>query len=290
MKTSLRKKCLVGFIGLCAAAAVHADDIDADHLFAMMADNVRAQNGVEIIVEIDHARLASAAGSTMPPSRVLIWSDPQLEASLLALNPLVAVDLPLRALAYQNKADGPAMVTANRYDYIRDRYDLPDDAIMREHYERAIDAAWSGIPQDRISTFVSDQMEDAGLVILESPFDFATTEERLLTAIQAQSDTVMFGDVDFQARSRSVGVNLHPVKLILFGGPEPGGRAMKAAPTLGLDAFCQKLVIWEDAQGKVRVAFNDLLALAKRQGVTRSIPLRFINRRLKSTFSDALKP
>jgi len=55
---------------------------------------------------------------------------------------------------------------------------------------------------------------------------------------------------------------------------------MASAPTLGLDAFCQKLVIWQDEGGTVHVTFNDLLALANRQNVSGGLPLRVINRRL----------
>ena len=75
----------------------------------------------------------------------------------------------------------------------------------------------------------------------------------------------------------------------MFGAPAPGAKAMAKAPTLGLDAFCQKLLVWEDAAGTVRVSFNDLLALADRQGVPKSLALRVINRRLKATFSEALE-
>jgi uncharacterized protein (DUF302 family) len=64
---------------------------------------------------------------------------------------------------------------------------------------------------------------------------------------------------------------------------------MREAPTLGLDAFCQKVLIWQDARGGVHVTLNDLLALAERHQVSSGIPLRVINRRLQKTFSDALK-
>jgi hypothetical protein len=57
---------------------------------------------------------------------------------------------------------------------------------------------------------------------------------------------------------------------------------------LGLDAFCQKLLIWQDDSGTVYVTFNDLLALAERQKVSSGIPLWLINRRVKATFSEAL--
>jgi uncharacterized protein (DUF302 family) len=94
--------------------------------------------------------------------------------------------------------------------------------------------------------------------------------------------------VDFQANARGQGVERRPTYLILFGAPAPGGKAMADAPTLGLDGFCQKLLIWEDASGRILLSFNDLLALAERQGVKKSIALRVINYRLKKVFTEAL--
>ena len=63
---------------------------------------------------------------------------------------------------------------------------------------------------------------------------------------------------------------------------------MRNAPTLGLDAFCQKFLVWQDDQQVVHLSFNDLLRVAERQDVNKSLPLRVIDFRLSRTFSDAL--
>lgn len=263
--------------------------VEPDRLFQTIERNVRGQEEFEVIVDIDHARLAAEAGSPMPPSHVLIWSDPKLEADILKYNPLAAVDLPLRVLAFEDQKTFKAAVIANSYDYLAYRHSLPDDENIRALYENAIAEAIKGIPKDAIARFPSDTMPDAGLITLDSPHDFDVTEQRIIDAIKGQSDTVEFGMLDFASRSKEYGVTLEPMRLILFGGPGPGGRAMKSAPTLGLDAFCQKLLIWQDSGGNVHVTFNDLPALAERQQVSGGIALRVINRRLKKTFSEALK-
>ena len=77
--------------------------VEPDRLYQALADNVRANPEFEVIVDIDHSRLAAKAGSSMPPAHVLIWSDPELEAAILRTNPLEGVDLPLRALAYEDQ-------------------------------------------------------------------------------------------------------------------------------------------------------------------------------------------
>ncbi len=263
--------------------------VEPDRLFRTLEANVRSHTEFDIIVDIDHSRLGAEAGSPMPPSHVLIWSDSELDAAIVEQNPLAAVDLPLRVLTYENQATGKAAIIANSYDFLLQRHSLPDDASLRSRYESAIATATKGIPSDAITNFASDSIPDQGLVTLTSPYDFDVTEKRILDAIKSQDDTVQFGTVDFAERSRKHGVVIPPLRLILFGGPGPGGKAMMAAPTLGLDAFCQKLMIWQDEGGIVHVTFNDLLALADRQNVPEGLPLRVINRRLKATFSAAVE-
>jgi uncharacterized protein (DUF302 family) len=132
-------------------------------------------------------------------------------------------------------------------------------------------------------------MQPDGIITINNLFDFETTVARLTAAIDAQDDTVWFGTVDFQARAQEQGTEIGPLRLLLFGGPGPGAKAMAEAPTLGLDAFCQKLLVWEDETGAVKVSFNDLLALADRQQAGKSPALRVINHRLTSTFGAALE-
>jgi hypothetical protein len=64
---------------------------------------------------------------------------------------------------------------------------------------------------------------------------------------------------------------------------------MSSAPQLGLDAFCQKLLIHEGEDGRVHVRFNDLLAEAERHRDATSLTLRVINHRIRTTFETALE-
>lgn len=264
--------------------------VEPDQLFQSLVANARSHTEFEVIVDIDHSRFGAEAGSPMPPSHVLIWSDPGLEAGILSINPVAAVDLPLRILAYEDPGTGRAAVIYNSYEFVARRHSLPEDSWLREGYESAVSKVTQGIPEAAIKVFASDDMPDKGLVTLKSPHDFETTKKRIQNAIHAQSDTVDFGEVDFAARSKAHGIELRPLQLILFGGPGPGGKAMASAPTLGLDAFCQKLLIWQDKDETVYVTFNDLLSLAKRQQVSGGLALQVINRRLKDGFLKALEP
>jgi len=261
---------------------------EPDRLFSILDANVASSGTLEKIVEIDHARLGAEAGSVMPPARLLLFSNPGLEAELIALNPLAAIDLPLRALAYEAASDRSGKVIFNSFEYLRSRYSLGDVPEVEAKFDASMAEALQGIDLVALSSFEKDSLQADGIITLMSPFDVETTVDRLTAAIDAQDDTVWFGTVDFQARAKQQGVDVGASRMLLFGGPAPGAKAMSTAPTLGLDAFCQKLLIWEDQAGAVKVSFNDLLAMADRQNASKSLALRVINRRLKSTFEGAL--
>ena len=261
----------------------------SDHLIAVMESNVSESEQLEKIVTIDHSRLGAEAGSVMPPANVLIFSNPTLESQLVSINPLTAIDLPLRVLAYESVTDNSTKIAFNSFEYISSRYALRDTQGLKSMFDDTMSTVLQGVEQVQIQPFEDDTMQPHGIVTLDSPFDFDTTVQRLAAAIDGQDDTVWFGRVDFQERGMDQGIELPPALLLLFGAPAPGAKAMAEAPTLGLDAFCQKLLVWEDEEGIVRVSFNDLLAIAERQGAPKSVALRVINRRLESTFSGALE-
>jgi uncharacterized protein (DUF302 family) len=262
-----------------------------DRVAAQIQQRVRAAEALREVTQIDHARLAAEAGSPMPPARVLIFSDAQLETQLIGLNPLTALDLPLRVLAFDNGTSDAASFTYNSFDYLASRYQLDpqESASVRARYNEDFQRISSGLPRESQHVFANNEMQPDGIVTLESPFGFEETLRRVNAAIDAQDDTVHFGFVDFQANAEELGYSLPPSYMILFGGPGPGGKAMAGAPTLGLDAFCQKFLIWQDNDGATFLSFNDLLVLADRQGVKKSPALRVVNFRLKKTFSEALE-
>ena len=260
----------------------------SDVFFSQIESNVTASDSLEKIVEIDHSRQGFDAGSIMPPARVLIFSNPKLEAALVQQKQLVAIDLPLRALAFESTPGGSSKVVYNSYAFLESRYQLKPNRALEDAYKESFATALRSLESDQITHFEQESMQPDGITTIHSPFDFQTTLQKVEAAINFQDDTVNFGKVDFQARAHAVGVEIRPTTLILFGGPGPGAKAMSSAPTLGLDAFCQKFLIWQDEDQRVNLSFNNLLAMAERQKVNKSLALRIINSRLEKTFEDAL--
>lgn len=249
-------------------------------------ENSAQQAGMPVTLTIDHARLAEQAGSPMEPATVVMVRQTELESRWLRANPNLALELPLRVLAHQTESHPSVRVSHQEGAALLARHGLSDPALAAT-YDRAVAALLQPVPAARVQAVPARPVEGDGVVNLTSPWDRATTRERVLAIIWAQSDTVLFDELTLQSASKS-GEQPYSLTLILFGGPGPGGRAMAGSTLLGLDAFCQKLLILQNANSAIQVRFNDLTWIARRQGVPVSPVLQAINARLINTFREEL--
>jgi uncharacterized protein (DUF302 family) len=60
--------------------------------------------GVRVFARIDHAGEAARVGLSMPPTQVLIFGNPRAGTPVMLAAPTSAIDLPLKALAWQDAA------------------------------------------------------------------------------------------------------------------------------------------------------------------------------------------
>jgi uncharacterized protein (DUF302 family) len=85
--------------------------------------------GVTIFARIDHGAGAAQAGLSMRPSQVLVFGNPRGGTPLMVAAPLSALDLPFKALAWED-GDGRAWVSYNDPRHLAMRFGLTDDQIQ----------------------------------------------------------------------------------------------------------------------------------------------------------------
>ena len=86
-----------------------------------------------------------------------------------------------------------------------------------------------------------------------------------LAALPARNMAI-FGRVDHAANAVAAGMALRPTDLIIFGNPKGGTVLMQHRQRAGIDLQL-KALIWEDADGKVFVTYNDPAWIARRHGL-----------------------
>lgn len=108
-------------------------------------------------------------------------------------------------------------------------------------------------------------MADNGLVSAPSNVSAGATLDRLLAALAARKLTV-FARVDHAAGAASIGLKLRPTELVIFGNPQGGTALMQDGQSAGID-LPLKALVWEDADGKAWLAYNDPAWIAQRHGL-----------------------
>ena len=103
-----------------------------------------------------------------------------------------------------------------------------------------------------------------GIIDKASNHSVDETVEKLKGILQAKGITV-FALVDHSGEAAKVGMKMPPTKLLIFGSPKAGTPLMVAAPSSAID-LPLKILIWEDARGKVWVSYNSPAYLQERHG------------------------
>ena len=88
--------------------------------------------GWVVFTEIDHAAAAAKVGLELKPRTVVIFGNPKLGTAPMQGTPTLAIDLPLKALVWQDET-GKVWLSYNSADYLADVYarhgrELPADA------------------------------------------------------------------------------------------------------------------------------------------------------------------
>lgn len=84
---------------------------------------------VKVFARIDHAREAAAAGLEMRPAQLLVFGNPKAGTPAMRAAPKLAIDLPLKALAWEDSA-GKVWLTYNDPQFLARRHGVPEDAMQ----------------------------------------------------------------------------------------------------------------------------------------------------------------
>ncbi len=108
-----------------------------------------------------------------------------------------------------------------------------------------------------------------GLISKPGKSSVAETTERFAALLKFKGIT-LFALIDHSGEAEKLGLKMPPTKLLIFGNPKAGTPVMLAAPTIAID-LPLKVLVWEDADGKAWVSFNDPAYLEKRHNVPNAL-------------------
>jgi uncharacterized protein (DUF302 family) len=86
------------------------------------------EKSVTVFALIDHSGEAEKAGLKMRPTQLLIFGSPKGGTPLMVAAPRLAIDLPLKALAWEDE-QGQVWLSYNSPEYLQQRHDFPAELL-----------------------------------------------------------------------------------------------------------------------------------------------------------------
>lgn len=136
--------------------------------------------------------------------------------------------------------------------------------------------------------FSTGAMADPGLIEQPSPYSVSKTMIRIESTVR-QAGLTVFAVIDHAKGARQVGQKLRPTQLIIFGNPKGGTPLMQCSQKTGID-LPLKILVWENAQGKVMLGYNDPVWIARRHQVPNCPVAQKLHDNLAKLVSRALQP
>jgi uncharacterized protein (DUF302 family) len=259
-----------------------------DKVLAHVESNADDAN-INYLFSIDHSRLAQQSGETLDASKVLLFSNPLINSRLLKKNIRAGLDLPYRVQAFYH--NGQSNIVYTDAEFLRRRHNLgnsPEIALFNDDLQQLVRGLTNA------ESVVSSKVDrDYGIEELSSSLNFENTISSLKSTIMAEGDTLWFYTLDYQKEAQEFDISLPKATLLVFGAPAPGAAAMGDYPSIGLDAFGQKVLVYEQfptkaGSSEIKVIYNDIPAFAELHYQSNAVAHKVIKFRLKQTLSSAM--
>jgi uncharacterized protein (DUF302 family) len=110
-----------------------------------------------------------------------------------------------------------------------------------------------------------EKQHENGLLSIRSQHSVDDTVNRLKQMLEAKTVRI-FAVIDHSGEAEKIGLHMPNTKLLIFGSPKAGTPLMLAAPLIAID-LPLKILVWEDADARVWITYNDPDFLSNRHNL-----------------------
>ncbi|WP_340117879.1 DUF302 domain-containing protein [Pelagibius sp. 7325] len=149
------------------------------------------------------------------------------------------------------------------------RAGLAGGAVIRRHALAGLIAVAGATT---ISQALAKSLSKEDSVKLKSAYPYAETLERLRAALKDAGFTI-FAEIDHSAAAHSVGLEMPPTVVVIYGNPRGGTPLMLAAPDFALE-LPLRVLVREAGAGACYVTFNRSEGLEEKHGLPAGMTAR----------------
>ena len=248
---------------------------------------LKQTEALSLFSKVDHSTNAKNANLELAKGSVLIFGNPEQGSLLIQKDQLSGLDLPLKMLVYENS--DKTELTFSSVNYLKSRFNFKGVKNLSKVKKGLKNIASKASGGKVVKSGKFNLKTHEGIISEISDFDFNTTYDRLINAIEGNPNLKIFSEIDHSKNAEQVGLGLRPTRLIIFGNPNIGTPIMRENSRIALE-FPVKFLVWRDEAGIVKISYNDPSFLAKRFKLIQNIPqLETMKNALENLSKNAAK-
>lgn len=233
---------------------------------AAIVSALESAEPITIVAQVNHTTNAASVDKELRNTKVIFLGNPNLGTPLMQINQLAGLDLPQKLFLWQDEQDS-VRVGFNNASYLSSRHGLGEMEEINRIEQTLTNFANTISDNKIVSNPTITIAEGEGIITKTSTNSFEETYNTLVGAIEGNENLKLVTTLDHEANAASAGLELRPTRLIVFGNPNLGTPLMQNSQSTGID-LPQKFLVWEDADGAVKISYNDPAFLQKRHGIT----------------------
>ena len=232
----------------------YESSVELQQAYTNLKNALQNNESIAIVQELDHAQNAASVNMELEPTKIIFFGNPQLGTPLMQEDQLAGLDLPQRILFYEERDE--VFVLYNSSDYLSARYGAGEVETLPQISEALNQLVSTATNAEATETDAQEVGLHEGILNVRSNFDFETTYENLRSSIEANENLTIVVELDHRENAASVGMELRPTSVIMFGNPNLGTPLMQSTRSIALD-LPQKMLVWENEEGNVFISYNN---------------------------------
>ncbi|HLW15648.1 MAG TPA: DUF302 domain-containing protein [Flavobacteriaceae bacterium] len=241
-------------------------EFDFKNTYSALRTNIQQAN-YQFHKEIDFKKYAESYRRRSRETKMILFSNPSLEAMLIQETPEIGIEFPSRMLTYEDR-DRYVLVAYNNVEYLSRMYGLNNTGAV-QNMEYSLSQIASNVAGNMT---LKNETAFAGIntITVSSTHSFNQVFNHLRNAIADNPEMDLIADVDHQLNALSVGVNIRANRVLLFTTGELEANMVDRHQLSTID-LPLRILVWEDENNRVKVSYTNLNTIKDRHQMDSNI-------------------
>ena len=235
-------------------------NVSADESAKKLLTIINKNKKLGLVAHFQHHEMAATKGLALEKTHAVFFGNPQLGTPLIQKDQLIALDLPQKIITFDQGKNSYLYRLST--SYLADRYAVSFSDLST--MTGALDALSQKIADNQNRDMKDPDIEQhQGIITQKSNKTFDQAVEAIKQQIGNAESINIMAELDHQKNATSVDMELRPTHVIMFGNPQVGIPLMQKNRSVAVE-LPMKILIFQDENGDVKVAYNDMQFLFDR--------------------------